>query len=121
MRIIKDNMLQVSDVLQDLIKELAVTKEKNLLQKFLTELQKPHGIAVYGAKEVIRVLELGAAETIIISESISEKIEGEDAIEYFEEKAQNYGTALIVVSPDTREGQQFRQLGGIGALLRYHV
>ena len=106
---------------EDLIKELAVTKEKNLLQKFLTELQKPHGIAVYGVKEVIRVLELGAAETIIISESISEKIEGEDAIEYFEEKAQNYGTALIVVSPDTREGQQFRQLGGIGALLRYHV
>ncbi len=106
---------------EDLIKELAVTKEKNLLQKFLTELQKPHGLAVYGIKRVNEVLELGAVDTIIISENISEKVEGEDAIEYFEEKAKNYGTSIIVVSPDTREGQQFRQLGGIGAMLRYHV
>lgn len=106
---------------EDLIKELAVTKEKNLLQKFLTELQKPHGMAVYGIKEVIRVLDMGAAQTVIITENISDKVEGRDAIEFFEEKAENYGTSLVIVSPDTREARQFRALSGVGALLRYHV
>lgn len=105
---------------EDLIKELAVTKEKNLLQKFLTEIAKPHGLAVHGHEAVQKVLEMGAADIVIISENIGE-VEGKDAIEYFEEKTKSYGTTLIVVSPDTREGKQFRALGGIGALLRYHV
>jgi peptide subunit release factor 1 (eRF1) len=106
---------------EDLIKELAVTKEKNLLQKFLTEIAKPHGLAVNGFENVMKVLEMGAADTVIMSESYPGKIEGEDPIEFMEQKVQDYGTKLIVVSPDTREGAQFRALGGIGALLRYHV
>jgi stalled ribosome rescue protein Dom34 len=47
------------------------------------------------------------------------QVEGRDIFEYFEEAVENYGSKLIVVSSDTREGDQFRQLGGIGAMLRY--
>lgn len=134
---------------EELLKELGVTKEKVLLQKFLNELQKPHSLAVYGFSEVLRALEIGAVDTIIVSESVElkireyqdakgnikliawkpgvvapaeEKMLGEmDVIEYFEEKSKNFGSKLVVVSSDTREGLQFLHLAGIGAFLRYNI
>jgi peptide chain release factor subunit 1 len=104
---------------EDLLKEAAVTREKQILQKFFTELQKPHGLVAYGRTEVDRVLELGAVETILISDGLEQEEEG--IIERYEEKSSNYGSKVEVVSADTREGQQFLALGGIGALLRYHA
>ncbi len=134
---------------EDLIKELGVTKEKNLLQKFFNELQKPHGLVTYGFSDVLKAMEVGAVDLIILSEACDLRIreyttpEGEtkvlawrqgtqipqeyklladtDVIEYFEEKARHYGSRVEVVSPDTREGLQFAHFGGIGALLRYTV
>lgn len=104
---------------EDLLKEASVTKEKQILQKFFTELQKPHGLVSYGRTEVNRVLELGAVETIILSDGLEADEPG--ILEQYEEKVQTYGTKLEIVSTDTREGQQFLALGGIGAILRYHV
>jgi len=106
---------------EDLIKEAGVTKEKNILQKFFNELQKPHGLVAYGLAEVRKALELGAADILILSDSLDIKIGGKDAIEYFEEEVKRYGTSIAVVSADTREGSQFLQLGGIGAMLRYNI
>ena len=134
---------------EDLIKELGVTKEKNLLQKFFNELQKPHGLVAYGFAEVLKALEVGAVDTVVVSESCDLRIreytmpDGEtkilawrpgvsvpneykllgdmDVIDYFEEKVKHYGSKVEVVSSDTREGLQFAHFGGIGALLRYNV
>ncbi|MBI2005524.1 MAG: hypothetical protein HYS80_02055, partial [Candidatus Aenigmarchaeota archaeon] len=36
-------------------------------------------------------------------------------------KAQNFGTKVEIVSTDTPEGMQFKQLGGIGGFLRYKL
>jgi len=50
------------------------------------------------------------------------KILGErDIIEAIEEMAKNYGTKVEIVSNETREGAQFEQFGGIGAILRYRT
>jgi len=37
------------------------------------------------------------------------------------EKAKNLGAKVEFISIDTREGIQFKELGGIGALLRYKI
>jgi peptide chain release factor subunit 1 len=103
----------------DLLKETSVTKEKKLLQRFFQELQKPHGLAVYGLEKVRELLERGSIGTVVITEDLPVQIEGRDAFEWFEEAVENYGSKLIVVSSDTREGRQFRELSGIGAFLRY--
>ncbi|MBI4153723.1 peptide chain release factor 1 [Candidatus Woesearchaeota archaeon] len=103
----------------DLLKEASITKEKKLLQRFFQELQKPHGLAVYGADKVREFLERGTIDTVVITEDLPLQIEGRDAFEWFEEAVENYGSKLSVVSSDTREGQQFRALGGIGAFMRY--
>ncbi len=140
---------------EHLIKEAAVIKEKKIIQKFLEDLQKPQGLAVYGIEEIQRVVEAGAADTIIITENNTAKyieyecacgrkfklvkndqkknqvcptcsaqrtiISEKDAVDIIEEFAGNYGTKVIVVSSDTREGKQFESLGGIGAALRYRI
>jgi peptide chain release factor subunit 1 len=106
---------------EHLIKEAHVIKEKKLMERFFSELQKPQGLALYKLDGVLKALEMGAVEMLIIIEDIELKIEGVDAIEFLEEKAQNYGTKITLVSRHTREGVQFRHLGGIGALLRYRI
>ncbi len=105
---------------EDLIKEASIFKEKKILQRFLNELPRPGGLAIHGLGNVQKSLELGAVDTVILYEKFPE-LDGKDAIEYFEEKVENYSTKLVVVSDQTREGLQFRELGGIGALLRYRT
>jgi peptide chain release factor subunit 1 len=139
---------------EDLLKEASVTKEKKLLTKFFDNLQTTE-LSVYGIHEVIRALELGAVDTVIVSEDsdflevelecdcgIEKKIIREkdkqdlhcekcnkhaeiigqkDIAEYFEERVKEFGSKLELVSSETREGSQFLQLGGIGALLRYKI
>ena len=106
---------------EDLISESEVIKEKTLLQKFLTELQKPHGMVIYGLNETIKTLNTGAVDTIIISEKADFIIEGKEPIDALEDMVKNFRTKLIIVSADTREGEQFLALGGIGGFLRYRV
>jgi len=103
----------------DLLKEASVMKEKKILQRFFQELQKPHGLAIYGLDKTIEMLERGSVDYVIITEDLNLRIGDKDAYEYFEEQVENYGSKLIVVSADTREGQQFKELGGIGGMLRY--
>ena len=56
---------------QELIKEAAVVKERNLLAKFLEGLQKPDGLVAYGFAEVDRLLKAGTVDTVILSELVS--------------------------------------------------
>ena len=132
-----------------ILKEEAVTKEKKLLQGFFNELQRPHGRISYGVHDVIKSTEAGAVDRIIVSEATPLKayellnpqteekklvfattkpsesgfnLMGEkDLPDFLEELAENYGSRVIVVSKDTREGQQFLDLGGVGAFLRYNI
>ncbi len=55
---------------KELIKEATVLREKRLLQKFLMELQKPHGMAVYGLRNVVDAIEKGAVDLVILSERV---------------------------------------------------
>ena len=53
---------------QELIRESAVVREKNLLKKFFAEVQKPNGLAVYGMDAVLEALNKGIIQEILISE-----------------------------------------------------
>ena len=139
----------------ELLKESAIIKEKKLLERFFGELHRPHGLVSYGVDDVIKALEMGAVDMVIISENSEMKeieyecglhgmqkkfvfpdkrlqkciecgtvmkVLGErDMLEAFEERVKNFGSRLETVSSDTREGQQFLYLGGIGAILRYNI
>lgn len=53
---------------EDLLKEAAVMKERKLIQKFFTEIQK-NGNVVYGYTQTIEAMNIGAIETLLISET----------------------------------------------------
>jgi len=139
---------------EDLIKETAISKEKELLQNFFSELKRPGASVVYGIKETIDSMNRGILDKLILSEKIDyKKIEYEcgcgkkeeitttekkgekcnicgqnkrpiaeqDLTDIIEDIAAQFGTKVIVVSADTREGDQFLALGGIGGFLRYRV
>ncbi len=50
------------------------------------------------------------------------QVEGtKELTESLTEKAESFGTKVELISSDTREGKQFKELGGVGALLRYKI
>ena len=61
-------------------------------------------------------LKLGAVGTLLISDELDEK-----KIEEFEEEAKKVGSEVMIISTETREGVQLREMGKIAAILRYEV
>ncbi len=129
---------------EDLLRETEALKEKKLLQRFFDGLRKDPPMSVYGFGPTMKAMEMGALDTLIVSEDLeivhvrysdgsedvvpdgmvdrSKKIEGmDDGFDKLEEMAGRYSTKLEVVSSDTREGNQFFLMGGIGGILRYAV
>ena len=115
-----------------------------------------NGNVTYGLENTLKALDMGAVETLFISEDFDwvhvefvcqsghemEKnlpkdqvnfqtcptcgtklgVEGtKELSEALTEKAESFGTKVELISSDTREGKQFKELGGVGALLRYKI
>ena len=66
--------------------------------------------------ECVENLKNGAVDTLLISESFDEK-----KTEELEELANNYGTKVEIISVETEEGVQLKNLGKIAAVLRYET
>ena len=140
---------------QDLLQEAAISKERELMQKFFSEL-KNNGNVVYGFEETKKALEAGAVDVLLISEEFNwvhvkfkcncgfetekdlpkylvekqkcpncgQKLieeESKELVDELVEKASSLGARVEYISTETSEGIQFRELGGIGAFLRYKM
>jgi peptide chain release factor subunit 1 len=47
--------------------------------------------------------------------------EEQELIDVLSEQAKSLGSGVEIISVDSREGEQFYQIGGIGAILRYKL
>ncbi|PIO00537.1 peptide chain release factor 1 [archaeon CG10_big_fil_rev_8_21_14_0_10_43_11] len=106
-----EELLQKS---QDLLKNEALMEEKVRLNKFFSLLGARSSKVSYGMTQTKALLEQGLVEEIFVSESV-----GDDLIEEINEIALAQGSAILVASTETREGESLKQIGGIGAILRY--
>ncbi len=100
----------------DILEKEGIIAEKKIMERFFTLLAKEPNKATYGEQEVRRVLDLGAVELVLISEDYDDK-----KMQEIELLTQKTGTTLQLISTDTKEGQQLRDLGGIAAILRFAV
>ncbi|MBI4448685.1 peptide chain release factor 1 [Candidatus Woesearchaeota archaeon] len=100
----------------DVLAAEEVAEEKQIVQKFLHLLATKPGAAAYGIAEVEQAVTMGAADIVLLSESLDD-----DTIERFEELAAKFGTQVRVISVETREGAQLRDIGKIAAILRYEL
>jgi len=106
---------ELVDKSQEALVNLEITEEKSILNEFFTLLGKNENMVSYGDK-VDYALEMGAVDKLLLSENLDEK-----EIERYEEKALNYGTKIVIISINTREGEQLKTIGGKAALLRYPI
>ena len=102
---------------QDILSKTAIINEKKILERFFKKLAKQPDLVSYGLADVEKAIKLGAADHVLISvDEFPPK-----KIEEIEEKAQNINAKVSYISSDTEEGVQFKNLGGIGAFLRFAV
>ncbi|MBI2499407.1 peptide chain release factor 1 [Candidatus Woesearchaeota archaeon] len=101
---------------QDVLAKEAITQERKLLQDFFEKLARSPERTAYGLNEVNKALDYSAVDKLLISESADEKI-----IEELEEKAKASNAEVFIISVDTQEGQQLRDLTGIAAILRFAI
>lgn len=99
---------------EDLLAAEEVAEEKKLMQKFFYELSKDTGLAAYGKKDVLTYIGYGAVDLILLSEDLDDA-----TIEEFEKTAETTGAKVVLISDQTREGVQLREMGKIAAVLRY--
>ncbi len=101
---------------KDVLAKEAITEEKELVNRFLTLLAKEPGKAVYGEDNVKEAINMGAVELVLLSEKLPD-----EKIDEFEDLAAKYGAEVKLISIETREGAQLKDLKGIAAILRYQI
>ncbi len=107
---------ELLDKSTDVLAAEEVAAEKEIMQKFLNLLAKKPGMVTYGENEVNKALEMGAVEVLLLSEEL-----GEEKISELEKKAEEKNTEVRIISTETREGVQLRDLSKIAAILRYEI
>lgn len=107
---------ELVDRSHDLLEKERVVAEKQLLFRFFETLAKEPEKAAYGIEKVKKMLEYGAVEVVIVCESVDD-----NTIEEIEEIAKKMSSEVVIISIETREGEQLRQLGEVAAILRYKV
>lgn len=142
---------------EDQIQDASAVKEKNLVNDFFENLKEENGKSEYGMKQVMKAMEMGAVETVLISEDfnhyratyecsnghekevfeekpeIEENVEcdecGEemdleqltDVVDVMDEKAEQMGSEVELISTDHEQGRRLHNMGGIAAILRYRI
>lgn len=107
---------ELVDKSKEVLAKEVVMQEKTLVNEFFELLRKNPGKTAYGKAEVLKAVESGAVEKLMVSEGLPE-----EEIEEAQEKAEECSVDLQIISVETREGIQIRDLGGYAAILRYVI
>ncbi|MBL7051792.1 MAG: hypothetical protein ISS01_01755 [Nanoarchaeota archaeon] len=106
----KELVEKSSDILSD---ELIIT-ERKIMSEFFKLLSQEANKVVYGEAEVDKALEMGAVDKLLLSEALDD-----DMVERYEDKAEETGAEVILISTETSEGAQLKDIGRIAAILRF--
>jgi len=107
---------ELLDKSQDILAHEEVADEKKTVTRFLELLATKPNIVAYGEAEVRRMLESGTVDILMLSEALPD-----DKVDEFEKLAEKYKTTVKIISTETREGAQLKDLGKFGAILRYEA
>lgn len=107
---------ELLDKAADLLAEEEVALEKKAVQKLLKQMLEDPSKITYGEKETLRALEMNAVDLLLISEDYNE-----EKIMQLDEIAQQGGAEMKIISTETREGIQLKNLDGIAAVLRFPI
>ena len=101
---------------QDTLAKEAIAQERKLLVDFFERLARDIKKTAYGFENVKKAFESGAVEKVLVCENLEDS-----KVDELEDLADQTGASFHIVSLDTQEGKQLRDLGGVGAILRYQL
>ncbi|MEW5907911.1 MAG: peptide chain release factor 1, partial [Patescibacteria group bacterium] len=101
---------------RNILADQEIVHEKRILEGFFETLGEKPDLAYYKEKDIRKALQYGAVDTLIVSKKFDKKVSKE-----LIEMAENIGSKIEIVSTETTEGEQFSNLSGIGAVLRYKI
>lgn len=101
---------------KDILAGQEIIHEKKILERFFDMLGGRADMALYKEDDIRKAMKYGAVETLIISQAVN-KITAKE----LKKMAENINSNIEIVSKETSEGEQFANLGGIGAMLRFKV
>ena len=101
---------------QEDLEEQTITKQRVIIDLFMERLNKDPNKVSYGEAEVKDRLRKGAVDKLIISKTLSR-----EKMREFKVLAEASSAEVHLVGDETPEGVQFKNLGGVGGLLRFEV
>jgi len=102
--------------LEKMIDELQLSREVKLMDELLKRISQDGAVA-YGRAEVADAIGYGAAEQVLIADTLLRDPEVTALIE----KAEAMRASVVVLSSAFEPGERLIALGGIAALLRYRI
>jgi len=100
----------------DILAKEDIMREKKLMKKFFLLLSTQEGKVAYGQARVMELVKEGIVDLVILSEALDDEI-----IDKFEEESEKFGTTVELVSLETTEGVQLRDMGKVVSILRYNI
>ncbi len=101
---------------QELLANQEIIYEKKLLEKFFRILGETSELVVYKESEIRKALQYGAIETLIFTKGYKKILFKE-----LKKLAEEISAKIEIVSRETTEGEQFYNLSGMGAILRFRI
>lgn len=101
---------------KDILSSHERTIEKKEIETFFQSLGENPKKTVLGEAKTKKAMEMGAVETLYLSGKL-EKQKVRELIKL----AEGIGSNVKIISTETSEGEQFWNMGGIGAILRFEI
>jgi len=101
---------------QDILVNQEIIKEQNLMKKYFETLGEKPDMSTLKEEDTREALKYGAIETLFLSKMVDKALATE-----LTKLAKIIGSKVEIISVDTEEGQQFKNLGGVGSILRFKV
>jgi peptide chain release factor subunit 1 len=101
---------------QDILASQEIIYEHKVMERFFETLGEKPDMSTLKEKDTRGALKYGAVDILFLSKDVDKTL----ALE-LKTMAKSIGSKIEIISTDTEEGQQFKNLGGIGSILRFKV
>jgi protein pelota len=99
-----------------LIGDMQLAHEVRLMEEIIKRISQ-EGAVAYGRNEVIRAIEYGAVEQLLVVDALLHDY----GVSRLMERAERTGAKIVVLSGEFEPGERLVGLGGVAALLRFRV
>jgi len=103
-------------ILNRISEDIQLAREVSCIEELIARISSS-GNAAYGISEVGNAIEIGAAEEVLVTDTMLR----DSDIPAILDRAENMRSKVVVLSSEFEPGKQLDALGGIAALLRYSI